>query len=128
MIFKHFFVGVKLLLRHKHLSMYRCQQPPKSTDLRCFKDNASRRLTCSPFDRRSEQFVSTSVVDLFVGRRSAGRPGLNFASVGQASDSGSGRTWRTNRPVDSADHACGDYSVRHHVSLMVGNMNQPGIR
>ena len=42
--------------------------------------------------RRSEQFVSISVAALFVGRRSAGRPGLDFASVGQASDSGSGRT------------------------------------
>ena len=42
--------------------------------------------------RGSEQFVSISVADLFVGRRSAGRPGLDFASVGQASDSGSGRT------------------------------------
>ena len=42
--------------------------------------------------RRSEQLVSISVADLFVGRRSAGRPGLDFASVGQASDSGSGRT------------------------------------
>ena len=42
--------------------------------------------------RRSEQFVSISVADLFVGRRSAGRPGLDFASVSQASDSGSGRT------------------------------------
>jgi hypothetical protein len=41
---------------------------------------------------RSEQFVSISVADLFVGRCSAGRPGLDFASVGQASDSGSGRT------------------------------------
>ena len=38
--------------------------------------------------RRSEQFVSISVADLFVGRR----PGLDFASVGQASDSGYGRT------------------------------------
>jgi hypothetical protein len=72
--------------------------------------------------RRSEQLVSISVADLFVDRRSAGRPGLNFASVGQASDSGSGRTWRTNRPVDSADHTCGDHSVCHHVSLMVGNI------
>ena len=68
--------------------------------------------------RRSEQFVSISVADLFVGRRSAGRPGLDFASVGQASDSGSGRTWRTNRP----DHTCWDHSVCHHVSLMVGNI------
>ena len=42
--------------------------------------------------RRSEQFVSISVSALFVGRRSADRPGLDFASVGQASDSGSGRT------------------------------------
>jgi hypothetical protein len=42
--------------------------------------------------RRSDQFVSTSFADLFVGRRSAGRPGLDFASVGQASDSGSRRT------------------------------------
>ena len=42
--------------------------------------------------RRSEQFVSIGVADLFVGRRSAGRPGLDFASVGQASDSGSGWT------------------------------------
>ena len=78
--------------------------------------------------RRSEKFVSTSVADLFVGRHSAGRPGLDFASVGQASDSGSGLTWRTNRPIDSADHTRGDYSVCHHVSLMVGNMNQQGIR
>jgi hypothetical protein len=100
----------------------------KITDLPRFKDKAARRLTCSPLDRRSEQFVFVSVADLFVDHRVAGRPGLNFASVGQASDSGSGRTWRTNRPVDSADHTCGDYSVCHHVSLMVGNMNQPGIR
>ena len=42
--------------------------------------------------RQSEQFVTIGVADLFVGRRSAGRPGLDFASVGQASDSGSGRT------------------------------------
>jgi hypothetical protein len=42
--------------------------------------------------RRSEQFVSIRVADFFVGRRSAGRPGLDFASVGQAFDSGSGRT------------------------------------
>ena len=41
---------------------------------------------------RIEQFVSISVADLFVDRRSAGRPGLDFASVGQAYDSGSGRT------------------------------------
>ena len=39
---------------------------------------------------RIEQFVSISVADVFVGRRSAGRPGLDFASVGQAPDSGSG--------------------------------------
>ena len=31
--------------------------------------------------RRSEQFVSISVADLFVARRFAGRPGLDFASV-----------------------------------------------
>ena len=42
--------------------------------------------------RRSEQFVSISASDLFVDRRSAGRPGLDFASVDQASDSGSGGT------------------------------------
>ena len=42
--------------------------------------------------RGSEQFVSISVADLFVGRRPAGCPGLDFASVGQAPDSGSGRT------------------------------------
>src|SRR5438093_6062854 len=78
--------------------------------------------------RRSEKFVSISVADLFVGRRSAGRPGLDFASVGQASDSGSGRTWRTNHPVDSADHPCWDHSVCHHASLMVGNIWQPSIR
>ena len=42
--------------------------------------------------RRSEQFVSIGVADLFVGRRPAGRPGLHFSSVGQASGSGSGRT------------------------------------
>ena len=42
--------------------------------------------------RQSEQFVSISVAYLFVGRRSAGRPGLDFASVGQASVSDSGRT------------------------------------
>jgi hypothetical protein len=42
--------------------------------------------------RRREKFVSISVADFFVGRRSASRPGLDFASVGQASDSDSGRT------------------------------------
>jgi len=42
--------------------------------------------------RRSEQFVSISVADLFVGRRFAGRPALDFASVDQASNSDSGRT------------------------------------
>ena len=42
--------------------------------------------------RRSAQFIAISVADLFVGHRSAGRPGLDFAAVGQASDSGSGRT------------------------------------
>ena len=42
--------------------------------------------------RRSEQLISISAADLFVDRRSAGRPGLDFASVGQAYDSGSGRT------------------------------------
>jgi hypothetical protein len=42
--------------------------------------------------RRSEQFISIRVPDLFVGRHSVGRPGLDFASVGQASDSVSGRT------------------------------------
>jgi len=72
--------------------------------------------------RRSEQFVSIGVADLFVGRRSAGCPGLDFAAVGQASDSGSGWTLRTNRPVDSADHTYWDHSVCHHVSLMVGNI------
>jgi hypothetical protein len=54
MIFEHFFVAVKLLLRHERLSMCRCQQPPKSTDLPRSKDKAARRLTCSPFDRRTE--------------------------------------------------------------------------
>src|ERR1700726_4125641 len=79
--------------------------------------------------RRSEQFVSIPVGDLFVGRHSAGRPGLDFAPVGQASDSGFGRTYRPNRPVDSADHTCWDHSVVcHHVSLMVGNIGQPSIR
>src|ERR1700682_6245885 len=78
--------------------------------------------------RRSEQFVSISVADLLVGRRSAVRPGLDFASVGQASDSGSGRTWRTSRPVDSADHTCWDHSVCHHVSLMGATIEQPSIR
>src|ERR1700730_2496254 len=34
--------------------------------------------------RRSEQFVSICVAGLFVGRRSAGRPGLDFASLGAA--------------------------------------------
>jgi len=46
------------------------------------------RTLLSKTARRSEQFVSISVADLFVGRR----PGLDFAFVGQASDSGSGRT------------------------------------
>jgi hypothetical protein len=40
--------------------------------------------------RRGEQLVSVS--NLFVGRRPAGRPGLDFAFVGEASDSGSSRT------------------------------------
>jgi len=98
---------------------------------RCKYGQPLRRARTGDFSchsRRSEQFVFISVADLFVSRRSAGRSGLDFASVGQASDSGSGRTWRTNRPIDSADHTRGDYSVCHHVSLMVGNMNQQGIR
>ena len=72
--------------------------------------------------RRSEQLVSISAADLFVDRRSAGRPGLDFASVGQASDFGFWPDLRTNRPIDSADHTCWDHSVCHHVSLMVGNI------
>ena len=52
----------------------------------------ARRTLLNKTARRSEQFVSSSVAYLFVGRRSAGRPGLDFASVGHASDSGSGRT------------------------------------
>ena len=82
----------------------------------------------SRHSRRSEQLVFISVADLFVSRRAASRSGLDFASVGQASDSGSGLTWRTNRPVDSSDHTCWDHSVCHHVSLMVGNIEQPGLR
>ena len=85
-----------------------------------FTSSTDRRLSC--YLHRSEQFVFVSVADLFVSRRSAGRSGLDFASVGQASDSGSGWTWRTNRPVDSADHTCWDHSVCHPVSLMVGNI------
>ena len=77
--------------------------------------------------RRSVRFVSISVADLFVGRHSAGRPGLDFASVGQASDSVSGRTYRTCRPVDSADHTCWHRFVCHRVSLMVGNIRQLSI-
>ena len=45
------------------------------------------------------------VADLLVGRRSACRPGLDFASAGQAADSDSGRTYRTYRPFDCADQA-----------------------
>lgn len=52
----------------------------------------ARRTLLNKTARRSEQFVSIPVADLFVGRHSAGRPGLDFASVGQAYDSGSGRT------------------------------------
>jgi hypothetical protein len=92
---------------------------------RCKYGQPLRRARTGDFSchsRRSEQFVFISVADLFVSRRSAGRSGLDFASVGQASDSGSGRTWRTNRPVDSADHTCWDHSVGHPVSLMVGNI------
>jgi hypothetical protein len=80
------------------------------------------RILLNKTARRSEEFVSISVAALFVDRRSAGRPGLDSASVGQACDSGPDRTWRTNRPVDSADHTCWDHSVCHHVSLMVGNI------
>ena len=52
----------------------------------------TRRTLLNKTGRRSQQFVSISVAALFVGLRSAGSPGLDFASVGQASDSGSGRT------------------------------------
>jgi hypothetical protein len=41
MIFKDFFVGVKLLLRHEHLSSAAANSPPKSTDLPRFKDKAA---------------------------------------------------------------------------------------
>ena len=40
MIFKYFFVGVKLLLGHEHLSSAAANSPPKSTDLPRFKDKA----------------------------------------------------------------------------------------
>jgi hypothetical protein len=92
---------------------------------RCKYGQPLRRARTGDFSRhsrRSEQFVFVSVADLFVSRRPAGRSGLDFASVSQASDSGSGRTWRTNRPVDSADHTCWAHSVGHPVSLMVGNI------
>jgi len=128
MIFEHFFVAVKLLLRHEHLSSAAANTRQNQLTCHVLKTKLRGGRPCSPFDRRSEQFASIGVADLLVDRRSTGRPGLNFASVGQASDSGSSWTWRTNRPVDSADHTCGDYSVCHHVSLMVGNMNQPSIR
>jgi aspartyl-tRNA(Asn)/glutamyl-tRNA(Gln) amidotransferase subunit A len=44
------------------------------------------------FDEAGVTSSRSSVAYLFVGRRSAGRPGLGFASVGQASDPDSGRT------------------------------------
>jgi hypothetical protein len=87
----------------------------------------ARRTFLNKTARRSEQFVSISIADLFVGRHSAGRSGLDFSSVGQASDSVSGRTWRTYRPVDSADHTCWQRFACHHISLMVGNIRQLGI-
>jgi hypothetical protein len=62
---------------------------------RCKYGQPLRRARTGDFSchsRRSEQFVFISVADLFVNRRSAGRSGLDFASVGQASDTGSGRT------------------------------------
>ena len=62
---------------------------------RCKYGQPLRRARTGDFSchsRRSEQFVFISVADLFVNRRSAGRSGLDFASVGQASDSGSGRS------------------------------------
>jgi hypothetical protein len=83
------------------------------------------RTLLSKTARRSERFVSISVADLFVGRHSAGRPSLDLASVGQASDSVSGRTYRR---VDSADHTCWHRFVCHHVSLMVGNIRQLSVR
>src|SRR5260370_41358547 len=52
MIFKHFFVGVKLLLRHEHLSSAAANSHQNQLTLPRFKDKAARRLTCSPFDRR----------------------------------------------------------------------------
>src|SRR6185312_13753378 len=106
MIFEHFFVAVKLLLRHEHLSSAAANNHQNQLTCHVLKTSCEA-VDCSPFDKRSEQFASIGVADLFVDRGSAGRPGLNFASVGQASDSGSGRTWRANRPVDSADHTCG---------------------
>ena len=51
-IFKHFFVGMKLLLGHRHLSN-------AAANNQVLKDKAARRLIYSPFDRRNEQFVST---------------------------------------------------------------------
>jgi glycosidase len=44
------------------------------------------------YPRSFQDTNADGAADLFVDRRSAGRPGLDFASVGQANDSGSGRT------------------------------------
>jgi hypothetical protein len=50
MIFKHFFVGVKLLLRHEHLSIAAANS--HQNQLTCHASKTKLRLTCSPFDRR----------------------------------------------------------------------------
>jgi hypothetical protein len=77
--------------------------------------------------RRSEQPVFISVADLFC-RRAAGRSALDFASISQASDSSSGLTRLTNRPIASAEPTYWDFFVCHHVSLVIGDIQQPGFR
>ena len=59
MIFKHFFVGVKLLLRHEHLSSAAANS--HQNQLTCHQRQSCERLTCSPFDRRRLSLSTTSL-------------------------------------------------------------------
>ena len=52
MIFKDFFVGVKLLLRHEHPQSAAANGHQNQLTCHASKTRPARRLTCSPFDRR----------------------------------------------------------------------------
>ena len=61
MIFKDFFVGMKLLLRHEHLSSAAANSDQNQLTRHASKTKPARRLTFSPFDRRPLSLFKTAL-------------------------------------------------------------------